>query len=312
MSQSLRGGENHVPQRLSPPPLRTDHETTLMGRSANRLAGAAFLGPATLVVLLGVLLPVVLILGYVASPTLSHSAGSNLARIASDPTLPAVLRQTTTFVLASLAGHIILGFALAWALDRNLNRTFLAILRSVFLIPWAISPVVVASIWRLLYQPDLSPLAPLLQLLPFAQRGMLGDPGSALWAVIVVNWWFATPFYMLVLLARFQAIPRPVYEASAIDGAGPIAQIRYITIPEVRNLLVALAVFDLIAALNTFDIVWILTQGGPMGSTELLATYMYKTAFQRIDFGYASALGLVLLGFMVIGAGGLWMLRAKD
>jgi len=110
-----------------------------------------------------------------------------------------------------------------------------------------------------------------------------------------INVWHFTPFYMLMILAGLQSIDPALYEAAMIDGANTMQRVFYVTIPQVRRLLFTLGLFDLVTTLVYFDLIWIATHGGPVGSSEVLATYIYRQAFLSFDFGHAAAVGMLLV-----------------
>jgi len=141
---------------------------------------------------------------------------------------------------------------------------------------------------------------------------LLANPNWALMAVIIANTWFALPFYMLMILASLQAIPKQLYEAASIDGAGIFHRFRFVTIPQLRNTLITLTIFDFIGAFVFFDLIWIMTGGGPVNSTEVLATYAYRLAFERFDFGYSAAVAVLMFLVMIAFSSVLVPLMQRD
>lgn len=278
----------------------------------SRNLGIAFFAPAGIVIFLGFLFPLIRVIS-LAFTTPGGFGLENIAAVFSDKTLLTSLGNTLIFVVVSTLAHIVLGFVLASFLNFDLSPGFVKTARSAMIIPWAISPVVVATIFRLLYHPELSVFSSLFQKIPFLAQGILTNEHLALWAIIAINIWYATPFYFLLFLARMQSIPREVHEASIIDGASYFTYMRRISFPILKPLVVTLAVYDVVAAFNTFDIIWLTTQGGPGSSTETLATYIYRVAFRGgLDFEYASALGLVLLVCIMAVCGLIWVLGNRE
>jgi len=273
--------------------------------------GFVFFLPAGLFVFLGVALPLVEILRLAFQSGGKSSGFAQFSELVRDPVLSASLVNSLIFVVVSVVLHLFFGLLLAILLNQELNPVFIRTMRSLFLIPWAISPVVVATVWRLVYHPELSMFSGLWKMIPVVQQGPLAIPSTALAAVILINVWFATPFYLMFFLARLQATPKGIYEAAIIDGAGAFSRFRYITLPSLRDLIVTLAIFDVIAAFNTFDLIWLTTQGGPIHYTEVLATYIYKIAFRQLDFPLAAAAGIVLLGCILLLSGLIWKLRER-
>ena len=225
----------------------------------------------------------------------------NFVRAFQDALFLQTVQQSIIFVLLSATFHVALGLFLAILLNQKMNPIYRVVIRSLILIPWAITPVVVAVIWRLIYNPHLSIIPEILKSLGInIQWMLLANPTWALPAVALANIWFSLPFYMLMILASLQSIPGEIYEAANIDGANIFQRLRYVTIPHLRNILVTLLLFDFIGAFVFFELIWVMTKGGPANRTEVMATYAYRMAFQRFDFGYASAVAVIMFLIMLI------------
>jgi ABC-type sugar transport system permease subunit len=162
-----------------------------------------------------------------------------------------------------------------------------------------------AFAWKWLYHAQYGLLNEVLTGIGIVDRGVnwLGDPGTALAAAIVTNTWRGFPFMMLMLLAAMQAIPRELYEASAVDGAPFGRQLRHITLPLVRPVVFVVTLLAGIWTFNNFTYIYVLTGGGPAGRTEILITYVYRNGFEYFRFGYAAALSIVLFGLVVVFSG---------
>lgn len=237
----------------------------------------------------------------------------NFVRAFNDPLFLISVKQSFIFVVLSAVSHVSLGLLLAVLLNQPMNRLFRNTMRSLIMMPWAITPVVVAVIWRLLYNPHLSIIPSILKSLGLdVQWMLLASPTLALPAVTVANVWFSLPFYMLMLLASLQAIPEELYEASSIDGANVIQRFRFVTIPHLRNVLVTLLLFDFIGAFVFFDLIWVMTKGGPVNRTEVMATYAYRLAFERFDFGYSAAVAALMFLIMLVSSLGLLLLIRRE
>lgn len=218
---------------------------------------------------------------------------------ASRPFGPAV-QHTISFAVGSAAFHLLFGLILALLLNTNLNKTYLNICRGLLLMPWAVSPAVVAMVWRLLAHPQISPIGIVLSgLNPEWIWQPLASTQTALLAVIAINVWHFTPFFMLMILAGLQAIDPTIYEVAMIDGANFPQRIWYVTLPQIRRLLFTLGLFDVVTTAVYFDLIWITTRGGPVNSTETLTTLAYRTAFLSFDFGSAAAIGVVLFAVSI-------------
>ncbi len=238
----------------------------------------------------------------------------NYVRALHDPYFLLTVKQSLIFVILSATAHVTLGLLLALLLNQPMNRLFRSTMRSLIMAPWAITPVVVAVIWRLLYNPHLSIIPTILRSVGLkVEWTLLGNPSWALVAVTVANIWFSLPFYMLMMLASLQSIPDELYEAASIDGAHAVQRFRFVTIPHMRNILITLLLFDFIGAFVFFDLVWVMTKGGPANRTELMATYAYRMAFERFDFGYAGAVAVLMFFIMLMfSLGLLFLLRRED
>jgi multiple sugar transport system permease protein len=212
---------------------------------------------------------------------------------------PAVT-HTIYFAVGSAVFHLLLGLGLALLLNSSLNKTYLNICRGLLLMPWAVSPVVVAMVWRLLAHPQISPIGIVLsEINPKWVWQPLANMNTALPAVIAINVWHFTPFFMLMLLAGLQAIDPTIYEVAMIDGANLVQRIWFVTLPQVRRLLLTLGLFDVVTTAVYFDLIWITTRGGPVNSTETLPTLVYRTAFLSFNFGSAASIGVILFAVSI-------------
>jgi multiple sugar transport system permease protein len=212
---------------------------------------------------------------------------------------PAVT-HTIYFAVGSAVFHLLLGLMLALLLNSSLNKTYLNICRGLLLMPWAVSPVVVAMVSRLLAHPQISPIGIVLNdINPHWTWQPLASMRTALPAVTAINVWHFTPFFMLMLLAGLQAIDPTIYEVAMIDGANLLQRIWFITLPQVRRLLLTLGLFDVVTTAVYFDLIWITTRGGPVNSTETLTTLAYRTAFMSFNFGSAASIGVMLFAVSI-------------
>ncbi len=196
-------------------------------------------------------------------------------------------------------GEVVLGFILATLLNARLPGQTLA--RILVLAPWAIPPVIKGLMWRLIYHPEAGLLNNSL-----IQLGVLNEPinwlNSYFWAlpaVILVGIWASLPTTTIVLLAGLQSIPQELREAAAIDGASAWAQFRNVTLPLMKPVLISISALQFIWNFNSFGLVFVLTQGGPSGSTRLPMLFAYEEAFQFGNLAYASALGTAMV--LVVG-----------
>jgi multiple sugar transport system permease protein len=192
--------------------------------------------------------------------------------------------------------------ALGLALLLNTDLKFRGIARTLALIPWAMPPVVVAIMWRLLLHPTNGPINEVLLKLHLTDNPInwLGDFNTALPAVIVVGIWVGMPMTTVTLLAGLQGIDRTLYEAAAVDGAGAWRQFCSITLPQLRTVIVAITSLDMIWNFNSFGLVYVLTAGGPGGKTMLPMLFAYNEAFRYGNFGMAAAMGDAMVVIIIV------------
>ncbi|MFQ5876431.1 MAG: carbohydrate ABC transporter permease [Acidobacteriota bacterium] len=220
--------------------------------------------------------------------------------VARDERFLAALGHTLFFTLASVTLEILLGTGLALALHGI--RRGRGLLRSAALLPWALPTVVAALVWRFLFDARAGLVNRALM-----GVGILEEPfawlahATAAWVPIVLaDVWKTTPFVALLLLAGLQAIDPALYEASRIDGAGPIRQFAHVTLPHLRPALLVALIFRTLDALRVFDLVYVLSGGGPGTATEPLALYAFQSLLQNLRFGFGSALTWILFGVSLI------------
>lgn len=168
-------------------------------------------------------------------------------------------------------------------------------MRTAFFVPYVLPSVVAAFIWNMLYNPQLGIGAVLANIgIPGLDHAYLGDKDTALGAIMFADNWHWWGFLMILFLTAMQNIPMDLYDAAKIDGANRWQEFRHVTLPGIRPTLMFMLMMTAIWSFLGFDYVWILTQGGPAGSSELLATYLYKQAFQRFEAGYGAAIGITI------------------
>jgi len=213
----------------------------------------------------------------------------NYAFLASDPRFWGAARTTALFTVGSVALELVLGVGVALALARQRRGRRLAL--ALLLLAWAMPAVVTAKLFEWLYHPA----AGLVNVLLGGRAlNWLGDPALALPAVILADVWRAMPFVALLCYARLLAIPAELYEAAQVDGAGRLATLGRITLPLLARILLLALLFRTLDALRAFDIMFVLTGGGPAATTETLTVYAYRGLFQMLQLGFGSAIGVVV------------------
>jgi len=208
--------------------------------------------------------------------------------------------KVTLFYLAgTVSVQFGLGLVVALILDQ-ITRKIIGFLRTVLVLPITMTPVVVGIIWRLMYNPDSGMLNYFLSWFGFSPVNWTGMPGTALPSVMMADIWEWTPFVALILLAGLQSLPREPYEAALVDGASSWQTFCYITFPLLSPAMLVVLLIRVMDSFKTFDLIFVLTQGGPGMSTEILNYYTYRYGFKFFHLGYASALSWVLLVVVTI------------
>jgi multiple sugar transport system permease protein len=210
------------------------------------------------------------------------------------------LGRTIVWTAGSVVGGYIIALALALLLNREIyGRGFF---RALLLIPWVIPDAATALIWKWLYADQYGVFNFLLISFGLADRQVqwLADPNMAMVSVIAVQIWKLTPVMFIVLLAALQNVPTELHEAAELDGAGPVQRFRYVTFPVIQPTSVIITLLASIWTFQSFDIVYLLTGGGPADATEILPTLIYQKAFWASEIGYAAALGMLTLICLVI------------
>lgn len=221
----------------------------------------------------------------------------NYLKMLSNSGFQRTLVTTTWFAVISVAAEMVVGVTAALLLNQQFyGRT---VLRALMILPWALPTVVNATLWRLIYNPEYGALnAALTQIgLLDAYRSWLGEPGTALAALILADTWKNFPLVALIALAALQAVPRDITAASMVDGAGAWSRFRFVILPYLAGPLMVALVLRTIEAFKVFDIIWVMTRGGPANSTRTLSILVYQEAFsfQRAGSGASLALMVTLM-----------------
>jgi multiple sugar transport system permease protein len=221
---------------------------------------------------------------------------SNYARMMRDPLFWKAARVTAAYAVMLVPLLYVSGLGLALLVQKT-NR-FNAVMRSMFFAPHMVSLVVVALVWQFMVVDKIGVINKITPFLGMTGISFLGDPQFALVTVVLVSVWFLMGFYMLIFLGGLQDIPEQYYEAAKIDGAGPIARFWFITLPLLKPTSFFVIMVSMVAAVagaQAFDIIWVMTKGGPANSTAVLIVYIYQQAFAFGAFGYAAAMSSILV-----------------
>lgn len=204
-----------------------------------------------------------------------------------------LLTQTLVFTLGTTIAPFVIGFGLALALNTRIRGA--KVLRGLMLIPWLIPGVVVSFLWMWIFNANYGVLNAALETVGLidSPQAWLANPTTAMIAVIVAKTWQSFPWMMVMLLAGLQTVPTELHEAAEIDGAGTIRRFFSITVPQMSGIIGLVILLEFIWNFQHFDIIYVLTGGGPAGSTQTFATAVYETAFDGFDLGHAGAIGLL-------------------
>ncbi len=235
----------------------------------------------------------------------------NYRELFADPRFWNALKVTLLFTVVSVGIQLVLGFLLAqWLQMTNRLTSFL---RSVYFFPTIVSLASIGLVWRFLLDPQIGLVGGWTELIGLSPVNWLQSTTWALPAVIFVGIWKNLGFTMLLMLAGLQGVPKDLYEAARLDGANRRQLVRFVTLPSMRPTLLFTAVILTINSLQLFDLVFAMTDGGPLFETETLVTYMYRRGFEEFRFGYASAIAWVLFALiMVVSALQLRLFRYSD
>jgi multiple sugar transport system permease protein/N,N'-diacetylchitobiose transport system permease protein len=271
---------------------------------------AAFVAPAALVIVLVVVVPLGRALWMslfniqLTRPGVEPFVGlANYTAQLTSPRFWGATFRALWFTVISTGLELGLGLGLALLMDQPLRFRWL--LRSIIILPWALPTIVNALMWRWIDNAEYGALnAALTQVGLLAEyRPWLSDSDLAMWMVILADVWKLTPLVAILLLAGLQSIDREIVEVARVDGAGPWQLFRQILLPLVTPVILIVLVLRTMEAFKVFDLIWIMTHGGPANSTQTIAIYAYQTAYQGFDFGRGAALGyLIALAIMVLAA----------
>jgi multiple sugar transport system permease protein len=270
----------------------------------DRHLGYLFILPATLMLVAVLVFPAFITLKASVTPESGggwHFTLMHYLQAFRDPVLLQTFKNTFAFVAWSMAGHFVLGLALALALNQALPGQTL--FRLIALIPWTIPDVVAGIIFRWVLNPINGSLNPLIRMvIPSfpAEFQWLSSPTLAFPAVIFANVWRGYPLVMVMLLAGLMAIPRELYEAAAVDGAGKIKRFIHVTLPGLSMIILIALALDMVWEFRRFALVLTMTGGGPGTLTEVLSTLVYKTYFQFFTFEYASAMAILMSAVLFV------------
>ncbi|MEJ2136230.1 MAG: sugar ABC transporter permease [Desulfofustis sp.] len=275
-------------------------------RILNRATPYLFLAPAGIILIFALLYPI----GYLTMASFfDWRMGTpfsdavfygfkNYAWILKDPNFRESFMVTITFAFTVVVLEMVIGVGLALMLERPIRG--MSVFRTIFILPMMIAPIVVGLVWRYMYNPQFGIFNKTLKKWGFEPIPWLSSPDWALPSVIIADIWQWTPFIFILSLAALQSLPRSSLEAARIDGASEWQQIIYIKIPLMMPVLVVAALLRMIDAFKVLEVIFIMTNGGPGLSTEIMSLQIYKTAFVSWELGRAAALSNILLAIVLV------------
>jgi multiple sugar transport system permease protein len=230
----------------------------------------------------------------------------NFTFLLSRETFQDVIWQSVIFAVGAVVAKALIGFILAHvlhALPAKGQKKW----RGMLLVPWVIPPAISTLAWWWLFDPSYSAINWLLMTVGVPPAAWLGEPSWARFSVILVNVWYGAPFFMIMYLAALKSVPDQLYEAAAIDGATGWQKLRYVTVPMMRNIISITVLFSLIVTFANFDIVRILTNGGPQDKTHIFGTYAFQVGIQSGDIPLGAAVSLFI--FPILATFSIFVLR---
>ena len=295
------------------PPIAA-RRTRLTNRQRETLAGYLFIAPDFIGLLVFVGLPMLLALtmGFFdvnGFGQFNFVGLANYQKMAGDTVFWQCLRVTLLYMVLLVPALYVAGLGLALLVQRS-NR-FNTVMRSIFFAPQMVSLVVIGLVWQLLSADKVGVLSRGLALLGITGVSLLGSPNFAIYTTLLVTVWFLMGFYMLIFIGGLQDIPREYYEAAEIDGAGRVQSFWHITLPLLRPTSFFVLLISLVASVagsQAFDLIYVMTKGGPANSTSVLIFYVYQQAFQYSAFGYAAAMASIVVVILMLATAALFLM----
>lgn len=223
----------------------------------------------------------------------------NFVEVFADPNLPVVLMNSIKWVFFSVSIQFILGFILALALRKPFKGR--NVYQSIVFLPWSISTFIVGLTFQWIFNGEYGPINDLLLKAGIISEkvSFLSVPGVSLWTVIIAMIWIGVPFFAIMILAALQSIPNELYEAADIDGAGVLKKFFSVTIPFIKPTIVITLLLRTIWIFNSADLIYVMTYGGPANTSNTLSSYMFLKAYSSLNFGQASALGILFMLILI-------------
>jgi len=271
-------------------------------RLGRTLEPFGFIAPTALLMLVLMIVPIVLVIGYsfmdnvILNKNPDFVGIENFATVLTDGVFATAIGNTLVFTVVSVIAHLLIGLAFAMLLNSPLiSNASRAVFRVIYILPWLFTAAVIAVLWRMLLSPN-----GVVNYLLSTDLEWLSSPALALGTVTFINIWAGYPFFMVSLLAGLQGIPADLYEAATVDGANAVQRFFNVTLPQLRPIIISMTLLDLIWTSQQFALIWLTTGGGPINVTEMLSTFTYKLAFSRYEFALASTSAVLILLFSMV------------
>ncbi|MFE2938748.1 carbohydrate ABC transporter permease [Streptomyces sp. NPDC059255] len=293
-------------------PFRTGRSPLRRGESATAWV---FITPAVLIILGLSVVPVVwsFLLSFQADDLVTPSRWvglDNYRALRQDPHFAEAVRNTLVYTVLYVPLSIGLGLALALVLNRRIR--LVGLYRTLIFVPFVISATAQGVLFSFILDPEFGAANSVLHQLGISPQGFLSDPGQALFVLVAISLWSGTGFCVVVLLAALQDVQPSLIEAARLDGAGPWHLLRHVTLPALTPVTVFLLVWQTINALQVFDLVYVTTKGGPLGSTTVIVYFIWEQAFKNFTAGYGAAAAYVLAVALGVVTVGLRLVRSRS
>jgi len=275
-------------------------------RRSVHLTGVLFVAPSLLIVVLLLFYPVVSSIVYsftnrhLLRPGVEFVGIDNFVAVFQNEQFWNAFRVSLVWTIASIVGQLLIGFLAAIALHRIRHLT--GLFRTLLIIPWAFPAIVIAFGWRWILNDVYGFLPNLLTRLGITEQNVsfLSNPDAVMLTVLAINIWFGAPLFMVNILAALKTVPKEQFEAATVDGANGWQRFAFITLPHVKKVVGLLVILRSIWVFNNFELLFLLTGGGPAGLTETLPIFAYRTGWGLQQLGVASAITVLLLVFLLI------------
>lgn len=305
---------SRLPAPLTVSPVRSEPRALRKRRRRRESATAwAFVSPSVLVIVGLSVVPVLwsLLLSFRADDLVTPSRWvglDNYDALVRDPHFHEAVRNTLLYTLLYVPLSIVAGLALALALNRKIR--FVGVYRTLFFVPFVVSATAQGVLFSFVLDPEFGAANSVLHRLGISPQGFLTDPSQALYILIVISLWSGTGLCTVIYLAALQDVPQELIEAARLDGAEHRHVLRHVTLPVVTPVTVFLLLWQTIQALQVFDLVYVTTKGGPLGSTTVIVYFIWEQAFKNFTAGYGAAAAYVLALALLVPAVVLRLVRA--